>query len=156
MSTKYVIQFTGKVSSPQATSFCLGVTSPGINAPVVLSNLGFTANTEWTVDPVTGYITSVADPSLVLSFSGTSPSNGTPLVLQQPLPGSLNQQWNWSGNAPRIVSGSFPTYAIDDDGCTQTAGTPLQMYNTSGQCQGWRLITVAQAQALAKSASQSA
>jgi ricin-type beta-trefoil lectin protein len=152
MSTKYVIQFTGQVNQPQPTNFCLGVATPGINAPVVLSNLSFSLNNQWTLDPVSGYITSAADPSLCLSFTGTSPSNGTPLVLQQPVPGSLNQQWNWSGNSPRIISNSFPNYAIDDSNCTQTPSTPLQMYSLSGQCQAWRLITVAQAQEFAKAA----
>ena len=148
--SKYVIQFMGNVGSPQPTNFCLGVTAPGINAPVILSNLSFGSNTEWVVDPVAGTITSAADSSLVLSFTGTSPSNGTPLVLQQQVPGGLNQSWNWSGNTPRIVSVNFPTYAVDDNACTTTPGTPLQMYSTGGGCQAWRFITVSQAQAFAK------
>jgi hypothetical protein len=151
--SKYVIQFMGSVNSPQPTNFCMGVTAPGINAPVNLSNLGFGPNTEWTADPVTGTITSAADPTLVLSFTGTSPSNRTPLVLQQQVPGGLNQSWNWSGNAPRIVSVNFPTFAIDDNACTSIPGTPLQMFSTGGGCQAWRFITVAQAQEFAKSAS---
>ncbi len=149
--SKYVIQFMGSVDSPQPTNLCMGVAAPGINAPIVLSNLGFGSNTEWVADPITGTITSAADSTLVLSFTGIAPSNGTPLVLQQQVPGGLNQQWNWSGNSPRIVSSNFPTYAIDDNGCTSTPGTPLQAYGTNGKCQAWRFITVAQAQAFVAS-----
>lgn len=153
MSTKYVIQFAGSVNSPQPTNFCLGVASPGINAPVVLSNLSFSPNVEWTADPVTGTITSAADSSLVLAFAGTSPSNGTPLTLQQALPGSLNQSFNWSGNSPRILSTNFPAFGIDDPNCTQTPGTPLQMF-ANGDCQAWRFITVAQAKAFVDAQAQ--
>lgn len=149
----YLIQFMGSIDNPQPTNFCLGVTSPGINAAVVLSNLSFGKNNQWDIQPVTGTITSAAASDLVLSFTGTSPSNGTPLVLQEKLPGSLNQQWNWSGNPPRIISTNFPTYAVDDPGCTSTPGTPLQMYVINGSCQAWRFITVEEGQAFAKSVS---
>lgn len=150
--SKYVIQFTGQVSNPRPTNFVLGVASLGVNAPVVLSNLDGTLNTQWTLDPATGSITSAADPSLYLTFVGSNPGNGTRLVLQNRLPGSLNQRWNWMGTAPRITVSSFPTFAIDDDNCTQTPGTPLQLYDTSGQCQAWQVISVDDAKALAASA----
>jgi hypothetical protein len=73
-------------------------------------------------------------------------------VLQQRLPGSLNQRWNWVGNTPRIISGSFPTFAIDDYACQMNPGAPLQLYDLSGQCQAWQVITVSDAQELAASA----
>ncbi|HEY4596249.1 MAG TPA: ricin-type beta-trefoil lectin domain protein [Thermoanaerobaculia bacterium] len=150
--SKYVIQFTGQVSNPQPTNFVLGVSSPGINAPVVLSNLDGTLNTQWNLDVASGQIISAADPNLCLTFVGTSPSDGTRLVLQQRLPGSLNQRWNWVGNTPRITVSSFPTFAIDDYDCTHTPGTPLQLYNLSGQCQAWQVISAGDAQELAASA----
>src|SRR5262249_32437530 len=132
MADKFVIQFTGNVNQPQPTNFCMGVGNAGPNAPVVLANLGATPNTMWTAAPVTGVISSVANPSLCLTISSTAPHNGTPLVLQTKVPGSLNQTWNWLGNSPRILSTNFPQFGVDDPGCTQTAGTKLQAYDLSG------------------------
>jgi hypothetical protein len=144
MSTKYVIQFT---TNP---NFCLGVTSAAPGSPVVLSILQGAGSklTQWELDANTGLISLVGSPDpqnpLYLDFQGTSPSNGSTVIVSALVLGRTFQKWNWVGNPPYVMNLGAPTYCVDDNSGGTQPGNKIQIWSqqNGNTNQQWQFLAV--------------
>jgi hypothetical protein len=138
MATKYVIQWRDD------PSFCIGVSQVSSGSPVVLTLLqgAGSPTTQWYMDANTGFITSVADPSLCLDINGVNPGNHTPLIVANIVLGRPYQSWNWVGSPGRIMNNGALNFYVDNKDCKRSAGNPIILYDVGGQCQWWRILAV--------------
>ena len=138
MTTAYILQ------SQQNTNFCVGVTSVAAGSNVALLTLSGAGGTtsQWSMDPNTGYIQLIADPSLYLDVQGTG-ANPWQLIVSNFVIGRVSQKWNWVGNPPFISNQAYPTMVIDNSGGNVTAGNPILLWSlNNGQNQKWSKLAV--------------
>lgn len=136
MADNYVIQF---IKDGQPIDRCIGVNAIQAGAPVVLSLLGASDHTVFHMDPNTGYISSVKDPSLCIDIQAPAGS-GSQLVLSKKVIGKTTQRWNWLGAPPRIFNVGLPTLCIDDYGNGTNPGNKIIAYDQSGGAQSWQTV----------------
>ena len=138
-ATKYIIQ------SLQNQNYCIGVRQASARQPLVLSFLqgAGSPNTQWYMDPNTGLITLVADPSLCIDVQGTV-IQGSQLILSTYVPGRQSQSWNWLGNPPYVSNNAAGNMVIDNSGGNISPGNPILVWGqNSGTNQQWTELSVA-------------
>jgi len=137
-TTKYIIQ------SLQNPNYCVGVRQASANQPVVLSFLQGAGSplTQWYMDPNTGIISLVADPTLYIDVQGTV-VQGSQLILSPYVPGRQSQSWNWLGNPPYISNNAAGNMVMDNSGSNIAPGNPILVWQqNNGQNQKWTELSV--------------
>ncbi|WCM87649.1 RICIN domain-containing protein [Acidovorax sp. NCPPB 3576] len=136
--TAYVIQ------SLQNTNLCIGVANVAAGSLVTLNVLSGVGgkNSQWNMDPNSGFITLAADPSLCLDVQGYDGQQGQVIVANLVL-GRTSQQWNWVGRAPTISNVQYPQMVLDNANNNASPGNPILIwpYN-GGQNQKWSSLSV--------------
>jgi hypothetical protein len=142
--TRYVIQ-------PQGFSrLCLTVEQGAAGAPVVLGYLQGPGSpfTHWELDPNSGVVTSIASlgqpTPLVLDVAGTSPQDGTPVLIDWPVLGRPYQAWNWIGNAPFINNNGAARFALAVEGVAVAGARIVISAQQNGNlAAAWTIVAVA-------------
>lgn len=132
------------IQSQQNQNYCIGVTQASAHQPVILSFLQGAGGplTQWQMDPTTGIISLVAEPSLVLDVQGTG-GQGSQLILSYYVLGRASQTWNWLGNPPYISNNAYPSMVVDNGGANVSPGNPILLWGqNSGQNQKWTQLSV--------------
>ena len=131
--------------------YVIGTASKAPHSPVVLRHLNGAGDelTQWMLDADNGAIilasTFDTPQPLYLTISG-SIANKTSLTIEPFAPTSderRKQSWNWLSAPPRIVSASYPKYAIDNLDCKLKEANRIVLYDTTGKCQKWRVSEAA-------------
>lgn len=117
--------------------FCLAIEAPSAGSPVVMKSvIGKGSNTnQWTLDPTTNKIISVANPQLCLDVDGGTVATGAALIVGAITARRLSQEWDWTTAAPQITSFSQTSLAVTTD-CAAQDGNPVTLQATGG-CQSW-------------------